>query len=627
MASDPILPKGFVDLATAYTSSDGDFVNIIGVVVDRMEPTTTRTNDYTVMFKLLDQRLANWVTGSEGLTVRYFKKDPTQLPKVQNCGDVVLLRSVKITTITGQRIALVNLQTETTVFPSNRIPDPGFAISVQGTSRILALGIERDISKFNMLEQDYVIRLKKAMADFIEASVRKHQERVQRLEQRPDYEPPAKKRKSDAVAGAKFRLIKDLEPQKFYDLCGEVVKCIKTQYGECDLYITDYTANDLLRLYDPPENQSSEGREGDNYGYADGFSKKSWPGPYGQLTLKLNLKHPHAQFAIRNLSEGDFVLLQNVKTRATSAGPWLEGDMWPDDLDPTRIKVRKLEGHGFPEVNAVRQRKDAYWNSRADKLAEVRKGLNYKPEPELEAGQKPKNKKRKSKQKASGAQGSSAEEERVPKARGKHDSNAHIRCNFEEVQLSSIRHIIDPGNSKHTNSPPDGPVYTLPFINAKYRAKVRVVDFEPKALENFAVPPLDDEASQDSMAWQYDVTPRYEWYFSLLLEDATRGSLHSKENNRIWVQVHHEQAQYLLGNGVDDPGDLRRDSTLLKKLREKMFILWGNLEESGGQGLSNLPFECCIQEYGIEMDEDDPARGKATLGWKRMYSMFGVTIR
>jgi len=62
----------------------------------------------------------------------------------------------------------------------------------------------------------------------------------------------------------------------------------------------------------------------------------------------------------------------------------------------------------------------------------------------------------------------------------------------------------------------------------------------------------------------------------------------------------------------------------MAKLREQMAILWGNLEElkvaasleqqpfpSSGtasahdMGLSNLPFYCCIEEYGQELDEED----------------------
>lgn len=65
--------------------------------------------------------------------------------------------------------------------------------------------------------------------------------------------------------------------------------------------------------------------------------------------------------------------------------------------------------------------------------------------------------------------------------------------------------------------------------------------------------------------------------------------------------------------------DLRQNETVLAKLREKLFVLWGNLEErkqqmveQGSEGLpalNNMPFECCIKEYGVlvrgAMDESD----------------------
>jgi hypothetical protein len=69
---------------------------------------------------------------------------------------------------------------------------------------------------------------------------------------------------------------------------------------------------------------------------------------------------------------------------------------------------------------------------------------------------------------------------------------------------------------------------------------------------------------------------------------------------------------------------LRRDTQTLAKLREQIAILWGNLEElklaalqnqqpfptseatsAEDMGLSNLPFYCCIKEYGQELDEED----------------------
>ncbi|MGG6498327.1 UNVERIFIED_CONTAM: hypothetical protein NY603_35915, partial [Bacteroidetes bacterium 56_B9] len=68
--------------------------------------------------------------------------------------------------------------------------------------------------------------------------------------------------------GPKFRLIEDLRTWDFADMVGFVVKCFPTQYGGCDLYVTDYTANEYLRYYAPPEDETSEERDGDVFGYS-----------------------------------------------------------------------------------------------------------------------------------------------------------------------------------------------------------------------------------------------------------------------------------------------------------------------------------------------------------------------
>ncbi|KAK4505694.1 hypothetical protein PRZ48_003659 [Zasmidium cellare] len=621
MASGIPLPNGFIDLAKAYTSPDQTFVFIIGVVVDMMEPTLLGNGQWIMTFKLLDRQLFNWVSGSEGLTVRYFRQDAAQLPKVQSIGDVVLFRNIKMTTYAGQRVAMANFQTECIVFPSARIPEPAFAIAVQGRDKISTLGIPGVKDTFNLAEQSYVMSLKRDMAGQVAERLGKSKDlTTRRREENYEQEPPAKRLKSNGSFNPKFKLIADLMPRTYADLYGEVVKRFGTAYG-CDLYITDYTFNNLLRQYDPPEKEAPDDRDGDIYGYTAGTSRKNWPGPYGQLTMKINVKSPHAQAANRELNEGDFVLLQNVKTRVTDAGPWLEGDMWPDDKSPDKIKFKKLESyHDAPEIRAVIERKTAYWKAREAQAAQKVGEDNNKTK------KKGKKKNKKQKQETAGAQASSAEDETSKTTRKlgtKPDKNPHIRCSHDSVPLSKVRNILDPGDARHTNAPPNGEPYIMPFVNVKYRAKVRIVDYEPKSLEDFAVPalPEEEDESQDSMAWQYTGTPKFEWYFSLLLEDATN----SADHNRIWVHVHHKDAQFLFGNDMDNPMDLRAEPRLLAKLREKMFVLWGNLEENGGEGLSNLPFECCIQEYGVEMDEDDTAK-KETLGWQRMYSMFGVTI-
>jgi protection-of-telomeres protein 1 len=70
---------------------------------------------------------------------------------------------------------------------------------------------------------------------------------------------------------------------------------------------------------------------------------------------------------------------------------------------------------------------------------------------------------------------------------------------------------------------------------------------------------------------------------------------------------------------------LHHNPHVLFGLKEKLFILWGNLQElkeagrfdgEARESLRSKPFECCIEEYGAEQD------GK----WVRMWRMFKTKI-
>jgi protection of telomeres protein 1 len=79
---------------------------------------------------------------------------------------------------------------------------------------------------------------------------------------------------------------------------------------------------------------------------------------------------------------------------------------------------------------------------------------------------------------------------------------------------------------------------------------------------------------------------------------------------------------------------LRKDKRALEELREKLFLLWGNLEElklvqvplplgpADSKKLSNRPFECCIQEYGYF----NPHVHEEESNCQRLYRMCGTTI-
>lgn len=100
---------------------------------------------------------------------------------------------------------------------------------------------------------------------------------------------------------------------------------------------------------------------------------------------------------------------------------------------------------------------------------------------------------------------------------------------------------------------------------------------------------------------------------------------------------------------------LHRHSTRLDELEQKIFLLWGNLQEvkqqqaasaarDKSQGWSpprhsSRPFECCVKEYGVRCShpadsnamlidgiEEQPCSQPDCFGWERRFAMFGTTI-
>jgi len=176
---------------------------------------------------------------------------------------------------------------------------------------------------------------------------------------------------------------------------------------------------------------------------------------------------------------------------------------------------------------------------------------------------------------------------------------------------------------------------------------VRVIDSFPSRLEDFSRASNGfDDASEDGS--DIDMVspdlPSWKWDFFLLVEEAKRPATLAKgqETPNIWVHVPNEAAQFLLKL---DASDLTQDRKGLAQLRERLCILWGNLEELKSAAnemsasivendpihdpwngaLSNVAFECCIQEYGQKIDRAVGDQDGVDE-WVRIYQMFGVTI-
>lgn len=182
----------------------------------------------------------------------------------------------------------------------------------------------------------------------------------------------------------------------------------------------------------------------------------------------------------------------------------------------------------------------------------------------------------------------------------------------------------------HKNHAPGGIVYQLPFQNVNYHSQVRVIDFFPPLIEDFAV----QTSTEPSIGW--------EWRFCLLVEGVQpQTSKQPREATRLYVC--RQDGDCLLN---DNAFDLRSDTERLAQIKEKLFILWGDLEEkksnaraSGDQSwgkVSSRPFPCCIKEYGVRcthrrdpdaMDIDNEVcNHSGCFGWERRFALFGTTI-
>ncbi len=104
----------------------------------------------------------------------------------------------------------------------------------------------------------------------------------------------------------------------------------------------------------------------------------------------------------------------------------------------------------------------------------------------------------------------------------------------------------------------DGEEHTSPFTLRKYRANVRVVDYFPHYIEDFAVGRhindyeilsdySSDEEEHDSSLRRSTGKLVWEWQFELLVEDASSDG--GKE--KLWLSVGNKDAQFLL-NMEDD---------------------------------------------------------------------------
>ena len=683
----------------------------MGVISDFLPARKSSGTDWTCTFSVADRTYGCiGEVGQEGLKVRFFKKLQIELPQIWGTGDVVILRNMKMKEFNGMTLAISSYGSTWTIMHASSIPDavPPNLVQLPHAKEPRAPAPAPSEMRYAIDVCNYFDKYSYTSKD---APVTVSADQVGNVN-------PT----SNIVPRQKFSLIKDVQAAAYYDLVGQVVK-VWPSNGRTDLYITDYTPNQLLYFYQWGQDEDGTGaREGDEYGYTSRTSKKikKWPGPFGKLTLAVTLWPPHSEYAQQQVKEGDFVFLRNTHIRLDQDTKMV-GSLHTDKRQSDRIDVNVLTNlHDDDLVKDVLRRKKDYHKkfdqqsekyvieARETKRNEAKEAncteteeVNPLPRNLMKKKQRRENKKShiapsrtRNQSHAKRKHSNNSENDpttssrstpassppplKAPKFDSKIALNEYVKCSHHLIPISPLSTILS--LDAHTVNTPKGTSYTLPFQNINTRASVRVVDFWPSRLQDFAVrkrkrseyailsdhedSDSDRETKKDVLLSQNTETEEkeekeWEWRFALLLEDASDSRSSREERPTLKAYLSGADAECLLKL---DAENLRKSPTTLTALREKLFLLWGDLEErkanaqkAGGKSLKETngnaqdrgkkwaieskgrPLQCCLKEYGVKIKVDgetgkglvnggESELGEKTWRWERRWRMWGCTI-
>ena len=643
------IPPGFTLLSMTSLVRNKD-ISVIGVVYDHSAVTKTRKDEWMLVVNLCDATCPQ--NQGAGLKIRFFRKQKERLPCIRANGDVIMVRAFQMRMQDDQLLGMSNGRTSWVVFSAQTIPTS--PKDWQSVTQFTKSGLQVPLTEE---EIRYAIV-------------------VCNNEDRSDFKPPPRsadnvqQNGSGEVSGGqtvkreKFHLIEELTqpPDKrkglYVELTGEVRRVFQDDY-KVEIRLTDYTVNELLydHSYRPVNDADDDGGiDGDEHGYLSSKQDLKWHGPWGQMCLSVTLWDAQGSpFRLKD-KLGSFVHLRNVHILSGSNGKNLEGKVHEDRVNKSQIDVQFLsskEAGTNERLAQLLRRKKAYEEDCKRKNIPFVRDFNAMPQKRKaeEAAHDSKSKKKQAKGKGKKAKTAKEQIEtgKEAQANDKPSStklNGNIRCNKVEVPLTTIDNIVDAQQLRRQTS--EKKEYLLPFQNSKYHAKVRVVDFFPDNVADFASPwqedqyaELSDSDAEETNEFDGDISSinneniRWEWNFCLLVEDATSSATKKEPKKRMKLLVSDTDGDYLLRM---DACNLRRDPHELEKLKEKLFVLWGDLQERKeeakettvhlGQKVSSVPFECCIKEFGaLRLREDTATDSRSALEmYDRNFRLWGTTI-
>lgn len=434
----------------------------------------------------------------------------------------------------------------------------------------------------------------------------------------------------------KFSELCNIEDHKFYDMIVEVIY-IHRAGGSQDMvtvYVTDYSTNELFYNQTKP-GSVDEGTVDDPYGYLAGKMPKpmktedgkDWQGPIGKMSLQITAFDQQGQYFLDYVKPKDWVKLSNVQIRFAMNGH-LEGKLRNDRMYPDKMHIQPLHMPDDPTTadlrwkSAVKRKSNYFKRQKREQIdrdevrneaAGVKRKAEDDPPQKMNSRQRREAKRQAKLLKVKGFEVGDADSEtsaiasestapavqpvqpvkKIDEPSFATNKLVVVKKSWADVGRLSVTDIL-------ANRPPieldEGVSVSTPFTNSRYRSVVRVVDYYPHNLEDFTVGkrtsefdclsdaetssdeatppsprgPLDDHVTDWSGTW------KWKWNFMIQVEDGNPKPATMEPKDRIWLSVNDDSGQHLLNL---EPENLRTDRDTLATMKEKLFILWGDLEE------------------------------------------------
>ncbi|KAG5519992.1 hypothetical protein PMAC_001068 [Pneumocystis sp. 'macacae'] len=289
-----------------------------------------------------------------------------------------------------------------------------------------------------------------------------------------------------------------------------------------------------------------------------------WNGPYGKMTIQCSLWDSTATFARNKLHEGEIIQVSNLLSRLNRDGI-LEGVVHGDKYYPDKVFVTKTSDDVYTKELIIR--KSLYKKYfLVDKKILEKNSKNHEYEKKNAILASPVN------------------------------INLNTTCAYQHIPITPIGDILSFLSPKPL------------FIPQKFRIRARIIDFLPINLEDFARPfckSCQETCSPDEA---------FIWQFAFLLE--------GQDCACIPVIFFGDDAQIFLNDDSIMPTNLRKDKKTFNLLKQKLSIIYGNLEETLSSGQYNriqTPwFELCIMEYIVQKTKTDKGQ--------RRWRAFGIKL-